>query len=78
MKISEWNEDAPRKAGFADVAEASNCDDSSLWGRRLFSVCLGILWLPNHCLHLIHCNTRVFGPKSDPFRTEVSESRMKL
>lgn len=34
MKTSEWNEDALRKAGFADVSEASNCDDSSLWGRR--------------------------------------------
>lgn len=34
MKTSEWNEVALRKAAFADVSKASNCDDSSLWGRR--------------------------------------------
>lgn len=35
MKISEWNEDTPRKAGSVAAAEALHCDDSSVWGRRL-------------------------------------------
>ena len=34
MKISEWNEDAPRKAGF----EAWNCDDSSFLEKRVSCV----------------------------------------
>lgn len=34
MKISEWNEETPRKAGSGSGSEASNCDDSSVWGRR--------------------------------------------
>lgn len=34
MKINEWNEEGPRKAGF----KASNCDDSSVWESRSFSV----------------------------------------
>lgn len=29
-------------------------------------------WLPDHCLHLIQCNTSVFSPSADPSRTEVS------
>lgn len=71
MKISEWSEDTPRKAGFEAASEALNCADSSVWGRRLFSVCLRISRLPNHYLHLMQCNTRAFSPRSDPFRTEV-------
>lgn len=35
MKISEWNEDTPRNAGSVAASEALNCDDSSVWGRRL-------------------------------------------
>lgn len=34
MKISEWNEDTPRKAGSVAGSEALNYDDSSVWGRR--------------------------------------------
>lgn len=35
MKISEWNEDTPRKAGSVAGSIALNYDDSSVWGRRL-------------------------------------------
>lgn len=34
-------------------------------------MCLRTSWLPNHCLHLIQRNTRVFSPRPSPFRTEV-------
>lgn len=30
MKISEWNEDTPEKAGSVAAAEALHCDDSSV------------------------------------------------
>lgn len=72
MRISEWSEDAARKAGSGAVSKALDRDDASVWGRGLFSACRRTPWLPDHCLHLTQCNTSVFSPSEDPSRTEVS------